>query len=165
MENSKYLFLQIASLILLLSLPPSYAHNKSHESMPPPTGSQAKVAFKGCLNKVYAFDFSDTETRNAHNLGDLKSIISTLFSHAWSPYCSSENSNLSGIDYLMAAQSLISYVKLSTYPTCQPIKALPQTSQLVQTLQQPDQRLFQVISSIISISVIPLCGNQIQRVS
>merc|ERR1712183_1156734 len=39
------------------------------------------------------------------------------------------------IDYLMAALSLISYVKLSTYPTYQPIKAPPQTSQVVQTLQ------------------------------
>ena len=29
------------------------------------------------------------------------------------------------IDYLMAAWSLISYVKLSTYPTWQPIKTLP----------------------------------------
>ena len=39
------------------------------------------------------------------------------------------------IDYLMAVWSLISYVKLSTYPTCQPIKTLPQTSHVVQTLQ------------------------------
>nr|POE66020.1 gdsl esterase/lipase [Quercus suber] len=69
---------------------------ESHESTPPPTGFQAKVDFKGCFNKVYAFGDIDTDTGNAHNLGDLKSFISTLFSHAWSPYCSSENSNLSG---------------------------------------------------------------------
>ncbi|KAL4638793.1 hypothetical protein ACB092_03G172500 [Castanea dentata] len=96
MANSKYLFLQIACFILLLSLSPSYAHNKSHESTPPPAGFQAKVDFKDCFNKVYAFGDSDTDTGNAYNLGALKSFISTLFSHAWSPYSSSENSNLSG---------------------------------------------------------------------
>ena len=80
MENSKYLFLQIASFILLLSLSHSSAHNKSHESTPPPVGFQAKVDFKGCFNKVYAFGDSDTDTGNAYNLGDLKSFISTLFS-------------------------------------------------------------------------------------
>ena len=96
MANSKYLFLQIARFTLLLSLSPSYAHNKSHESTPPPAGFQANVDFKGCFNKVYAFGDSDTDTGNAHNLGDLKSFISTLFSHSWSPYSSSENSKLSG---------------------------------------------------------------------
>ena len=39
------------------------------------------------------------------------------------------------IDYLMAAWSLISYVKLSIYPIYLPIKTLPQTSRVVQTLQ------------------------------
>ncbi|KAK7861526.1 gdsl esterase/lipase [Quercus suber] len=96
MANSKYLFLQIACSILLLSMSPSYAHNKSHDSTPPLAGFQENVDFKGCFNKVYAFGDSDTDTGNAHNLGFLKSFISTLFSHAWSPYCSSENSKLSG---------------------------------------------------------------------
>ncbi|XP_065637987.1 GDSL esterase/lipase At3g48460 [Quercus suber] len=96
MANSKYLFLQIACFILLLSLSPSYAHNKSHESTPPLASFLANVDFKGCFNKVYAFGDSDTDTGNAHNLGYLKSFISTLFSHAWSPYCLSENSKLSG---------------------------------------------------------------------
>ncbi|KAK7842501.1 gdsl esterase/lipase [Quercus suber] len=96
MANSKYLFLQIACFILLLSLSPTYAHNKSHESTPPLAGFQENVDFKGCFNKVYAFSDSYTDTGNAYNLGDLKSFISTLFSHAWSPYCSLENSKLSG---------------------------------------------------------------------
>ncbi|XP_075657510.1 GDSL esterase/lipase At3g48460-like [Castanea sativa] len=96
MANSKYLFVQISCFILLLSLSTSYAHNKSHKSTPPPAGFQAKVDFKGCFNKVYAFGDSDTDTGNAYYLGSLKSFISNLFSQAWSPYSSSESSNLSG---------------------------------------------------------------------
>merc|ERR1712226_210344 len=68
MANSKYLFLQIACSILLLSMSPSYAHNKSHDSTPPLAGFQENVDFKGCFNKVYAFGDSDTDTGNAHNL-------------------------------------------------------------------------------------------------
>ena len=96
MANSNYLFLQISCFILLLSLSPSYAHNKSHKSTPPPAGFQSKVDFKGCFNKVYAFGDSNTDTGNAYYLGDLKSFISDLFSQAWSPYSSSESSNLFG---------------------------------------------------------------------
>ncbi|KAK7832053.1 gdsl esterase/lipase [Quercus suber] len=96
MANSKYLFLQISCFILLLSLSPSYTHNKSHKSTTPPTGFQARVDFKGCFNKVYAFGDSNTDTGNAYYLGALKSFISDLFSQAWSPYSSLESSNLSG---------------------------------------------------------------------
>jgi len=110
MANSNYLFfLQIACLIILLSLSPSSAHTKSRKSMAPAPGPApvSQVDYKGCFSKVYAFGGSYTDTGNAYLMGGFQSFIGKIFS--MNPFGSTGHRQCNGrlvIDYLCDALSM-----------------------------------------------------------
>lgn len=109
MADSKYLFLQIAFFVLLLSLCPSSAtfdkNRKGKTPWSPP------IEFKGCFSKVFAFGDSFTDTGNAQLMGGFKSFMGFQFSK----FFGSTDKSLSGyrqcngrlvIDFLCESLSL-----------------------------------------------------------
>lgn len=98
-------FLPIALFILFLSIPPSCAHNKTHNS----TTSQQHDSYKGCFSKIYAFGDSFTDTGNANFLGGFKSFFEGIISHSSSGFNKPTNRLSNGrlvIDFLSETLSL-----------------------------------------------------------
>merc|ERR1711915_43806 len=103
---------------LIIRAARAWHHHQLHKSI-------TKVAFP-------RFMHSEILTQTLETLTSwVRSNPTSAFSSTCSNMAQAQRVTYLVIDYLMAAWSLITCVKLSPYPTCQPTKTLPRSSQAV----------------------------------